>query len=112
MRSFVVTAAPARQNTDCAIVGLYEYGGLAGAAAQLDAALRGRLARLVKRGDIRGKAGEAKLIDVDGTPCERVLVIGLGKKAGFSRKQYNKALATAFGVLAKTGARDAVSYLG
>jgi leucyl aminopeptidase len=112
MRSFVVTAAPTRQKTGCAIVGLHEDGGLAGAAAQLDAALEGRLARLVKRGDIRGKAGEAKLIDTDGMPCERVLVIGLGKKSGFGRKQYRKALAAAFAALAKTGARDAVSYLG
>ena len=41
-----------------------------------------------------------------------MLVVGLGKKGAFGRKQYRKALVGAFGALAKTGARDAVSYLG
>ena len=37
MRLFVATAAPQRQKTDCAIVGLHEGGGgLTGAAAALD----------------------------------------------------------------------------
>jgi leucyl aminopeptidase len=112
MRSFVVTAAPARQKTGCAIVGLPEAGGFAGAAALVDAALDGSLSRMVKRGDLRGKQGEIKLLDTEGANFERVLVVGLGKKGAFGRKQYRKALLGAFGALAKTGAKDAVSYLG
>ena len=112
MRSFVVTAAPARQKTGCAIVGLPEAGGFAGAAALVDAALDGSLSRMVKRGDLRGKQGEIKLLDTEGANFERVLVVGLGKKGAFGRKQYRKALVGAFGALAKTGTKDAVSYLG
>ena len=41
-----------------------------------------------------------------------MLVVGLGKKGKFGRKQYRKALIAALGAIAKTGARDAVSYLG
>ena len=111
MRSSVVTAAPDRQKTDCAIVGLREGGSLDGAAALLDAALDGRLSRLAKRGDLRGKTGEMKLVDTEGAPFERVLVVGLGKKGAFGRKQYRKALVAACSAIAKTGARDAVSYL-
>jgi len=111
MRLFVATAAPHRQKTDCAIVGLHEGGGFAGAAAGLDSALQGRLSRLVKRGDVHGKAGELRLVDTDGASCQRVLVVGLGKKSGYGRKQYRKALISALGAIAKTGARDAVSYL-
>jgi len=111
MRFFVVTASAARQKTDCAIVGLHESAALSGAAAQLDAALGGRIARLIKRGDIRGKAGETTLLDTERGPCPRVLVVGLGKKDGFGRKQYRKALVTAINAVAKTGAKDAVSYL-
>ena len=44
-------------------------------------------------------------------PAERVLVVGLGKKERYGRKQYRKALAVALRAVAKTGARDAVSYL-
>jgi leucyl aminopeptidase len=112
MRLFVATAAANRQKTDCAIVGLHEGGSFSGAAAQLDEALGGRLTRLAKRGDVRGKAGEMKILDTDGARCERVLVVGLGKKGSFGRKQYRKALVAALGAIAKTGARDAVSYLG
>ncbi|MGB5103768.1 MAG: leucyl aminopeptidase [Steroidobacteraceae bacterium] len=111
MRFYAVSGSAARQRTDCAIVGLYESGALSTAAAQLDTALGGRLARLVKRGDLRGKAGEVALLDVDRGPCARVLVVGLGKKDGFKRKQYRKAVLAAVTAVARTGARDAVSYL-
>jgi len=112
MRLFVATAAAHRQKTDCAIVGLHEgSGGFTGAAAALDSALAGRLSRLVKRGDLHGKTGELRLVDTDGAACERVLIVGLGKKNAFGRKQYRKALVSALGAIAKTGARDAVSYL-
>jgi leucyl aminopeptidase len=111
MRFYAVSGSAARQRTDCAIVGLYESGALSAAATQLDATLGGRIARLVKRGDLRGKAGETTLLDVDRGPCPRVLVVGLGKKDGFKRKQYRKAVLTAVTALARTGTRDAVSYL-
>ena len=111
MRYYAVSGSAARQRTDCAIVGLYESGALTGAATQLDAALGGRITRFVKRGDARGKAGEVTLIDGERGPCERVLLVGLGKKVDFGRKQYKKALLAAAAALAKTGARDALSYL-
>jgi leucyl aminopeptidase len=112
MRLFVVTASPVRQKTDCAIVGLYEDGRLSGAGTALDTALEGRLIRLVKAGDARGKAGELRMVDTDSLACKRVLIVGLGKQGKFGRKQYRKALVAALGAIAKTGARDAVSYLG
>jgi leucyl aminopeptidase len=111
MRLFVATSAPQRQKTGCAIVGLHEGGGLTASAAALDVALKGRLTRLLKRGDLRGKSGELRLLDIDGAPCERVLVVGLGKPGSFGRKQYRKALVVAAAAVARTGARDAVSYL-
>jgi leucyl aminopeptidase len=112
MEFFVSTASPSRQRTECAIVGVYEKGVLSAAAEDLDARIGGRIAKLVKRGDLRGKTGDALLLaDVDG-PCERVIVIGLGKRDGFKRKQYRKALGSALSLLSKTGARDAINYLG
>jgi leucyl aminopeptidase len=111
MRFYAVSGSAAQQRTDCAIVGLYESGALSGAATQLDAALGGRIARLVKRRDLRGKAGETLLLDVDGGPCERVLVVGLGKKDAFGRKQYRKAVLAAATALGRTGSRDAVCHL-
>jgi leucyl aminopeptidase len=111
MRFHAVSGSAARQRTECAIVGLYESGALSVAASQLDAALGGRIGRLVKRHDARGKLGECTLLDADHGPCERVLIVGLGKKEGFGRKQYKKAMLAAAAAVAKTGARDAVSFI-
>jgi leucyl aminopeptidase len=112
MRLYATTVAPQRQKTDCAIVGVHEGGRLSDAATALDTALKGRLSRLVKRGDVHGKPGELRMLDTDGAACERVLLVGLGKAGSFGRKQYRKALVSALGALGRTGARDAVSYLG
>jgi leucyl aminopeptidase len=111
MRFNAVSGSAARQRTECAIVGIYESGALSTAAAELDAALDGRIARLVKRRDARGKLGECTLIDVDGAACQRVLLVGMGKKESFGRKQYKKALLAAAAAVAKTGASDAVCHL-
>ncbi|HEX2492436.1 MAG TPA: leucyl aminopeptidase [Steroidobacter sp.] len=112
MEYFVTTASAARQRTDCAIVGVYDKGELSTAAAELDRRLGGRIARLVKKGDLRGKAGDAVLLaDLGGGPCDRLIVLGLGARSAFKRKQYRKALAAALSILARTGARNAVSYL-
>jgi len=112
MEFFVTSSPAARQRTDCAIVGVYDKGVLSAGAEALDARIGKRIARLVERGDVRGKSGETLLLaDVPGGPCERVIVVGLGGKPNFKRKQYRKALAAAIGVAAKTGAGDAVSYL-
>jgi leucyl aminopeptidase len=113
MEFFVSTAAPSRQRTDCAIVGVFDRGVLSEAAQAFDRQIGGRLSRLVKKGDIRGKAGDVLLLtDISGAACERILVVGLGAREAFKRKQYRKALGSALNALGKTGARDAVSYLG
>ena len=113
MEFFLSFAGSAKQRTDCAIVGVYDKGTLSAAAEELDKRIGGRIARLVKRGDLRGKPGDVVLLaDLTGAPVERVVVVGLGNRAAFKRKQYRKALASALGVVARTGAKDAVSYLG
>jgi leucyl aminopeptidase len=113
MEFFVGTASPSRQRTECAIVGVFDKGVLSAGAEELDSRLGGRIARLIKRGDLRGKTGDAVLLtDLSGGPCERVIVLGLGNRGAFKRKQYRKALASALVMLGRTGAHDAVSYLG
>jgi leucyl aminopeptidase len=112
MEFFVSTASASRQRTECAIVGVYDKGVLSAAAEELDGRIGGRIARLVKRGDLRGKTGDAVLLtDLEG-PAERVIVLGLGNRAAFKRKQYRKALGSAVAMLNRTGAKDAISYLG
>ena len=93
MEFFATSTSPSRQRTECAIVGVYDKGVLADAAAEIDRRIGGRIARLVKKGDLRGKAGDvADVVRSDGGPCERIVVVGLGPKSGFNRKQYRRAL--------------------
>lgn len=112
MHLFATSTVPTRQRTGCAIVGVYDTGELSVAATELDRRISGRIARLAKRGDLRGKLGETHLLaDLSGPPCERIAIVGLGPKRDFARKQYRRALAAVLAVIAQSGARDAVSYL-
>ena len=86
MEFFATTASPARQKTACAIVGVYDKGVMSDAAADLDRRSGGRIARLIKAGDLRGRSGEVLMLaDVDG-PAERIVVVGLGARGSFARK--------------------------
>jgi len=111
MDHFTVVASPARQRTECAIVGVYDSGLLSDAAKELDRRQNGALARVVKNGDVRGKLAETLLLADAAAPARRIVLVGLGKREQFARKQYRKALAAAIGVATKTGAREAVEYL-
>jgi leucyl aminopeptidase len=112
MEFFATSAAPSRQRTECAILGIFDKGVLTEAAEELDRRIGGRIAKLVKRGDIRGKAGDVLLLaDIAGAPCDRIVLVGLGSRSGFKRKQYRRALSSAVAAVSRTGAREAVSYL-
>jgi leucyl aminopeptidase len=101
-----------RETAGCAVVGAYENGELGAAAQRLDSQLGGVLARMNRDGDFAGKIGDALLLYAPaGAAAARVLLVGLGTKANFGRKQYRKALQAAAQSLAKTGARDAIVYL-
>jgi Leucyl aminopeptidase len=96
MEFFVSTSAPSRQRTDCAIVGVYDKGVLTETAQAFDRKIGGRISRLLKRGDLRGKTGDVVLLtDIQGAACERILIVGLGARDTFKRKQYRKAIQSA-----------------
>ena len=100
-----------KQKTGCAIVGVFESGAT-GPAAKLDKAGRGFVAAVLKGGDFDGKAGQTLVLHHPARlPCERVLLVGLGKERDFDDAGFRKAAATAARAARQTGAADAVSYL-
>jgi leucyl aminopeptidase len=104
--------AKARNETGCAVVGIYEDGDLGNAARRVDAQLDGMIAKLCSGGDFAAKLGDALFLPAPaGAAAARVLLIGLGPRSGFGRKQYRKALQASVQSLAKTGAADAAVYL-
>jgi leucyl aminopeptidase len=107
-----IVDAKARNDAGCAVVGIYEEGDLGLAARHIDAQSEGLLGRLHGEGDFSGKLGDVLLLpNLDGAAAARVLLIGLGTRSSFGRKQYRKALQSTVQSLAKTGAGDAVVYL-
>jgi leucyl aminopeptidase len=104
--------AKARHETDCAVVGVYEDGDLGLAARRMDVQLNGLIKKLQGDGDFSGKLGDVLLLPTPGgAAAARVLLVGLGPRATFGRKQYRKALHATVASLGKTGAGDAVVYL-
>ena len=104
--------AKARNEAGCAVVGVYEDGNLGKAGQQIDKQTGGLIGKLHADGDFSGKLGEVLLLPAPaGAAAARVLLVGLGARASFGRKQYRRALQSTVQALAKTGARDAVVYL-
>ena len=107
-----IVDAKARHEAGCAVVGVYEDGDLGIAARRIDAQLNGMIGKLRGDGDFSAKLGEALLLPAPaGAAAARVLLIGLGNRSSYGRKQYRKALQSSVQSLAKTGASDAVVYL-
>ncbi|HUS23664.1 MAG TPA: leucyl aminopeptidase [Candidatus Binatia bacterium] len=112
MKYTVKSAPVARQQADCAIVGVFDRRALDAHGEALDKTSRGALGQALKRGDLDGKSGQTLLLsDVPHVACERVLLVGLGRERDFDEAAYRKACAAAARALRATGAADAVSYL-
>ena len=89
-------AALAKVEADWLIISVWEEEPLAGAGAELDSRLEGALTRLIKAGDITGKAREiTTLLDKKGIAAQRILVLGLGKRDNLERADLIAAVAAA-----------------
>jgi leucyl aminopeptidase len=98
--------------TDCIILGFHQKRQLLPQASILDEALGGLLVNLLKRDEIEGKIGDILLINhLPNSGCERVLLVGLGKKDELRPAGFRKALGVAAKALQDSGAKQAVSLL-
>jgi leucyl aminopeptidase len=102
----------AAQKTACLVLGVYEKRKLSDPAQAVDKASDGYLSRVLSRGDMDGEAGRTLLLyDVPGLVCERVLLVGCGKRKERKRSDYNKAVAAAVTLLNDTGSGEALCAL-
>ena len=112
MEFMAIVDAKARTPSGCAVVGIYENGDLGVAARQIDKQLQGLITGLHGSGDFAAKLADTLMLPLpSGANVSRLLLIGLGTRASFGRKQYRKALLASAQGLAKTGTADAVVYL-
>ena len=107
-----IVDAKVRQPAGCAVVGIYENADLGVAARQLDKQLNGYIAKVCADGDFAAKVSDTLMLPLPpDSAAQRVLLVGLGSRSGFGRKQYRKALLASAHALSKTGAVDAAIYL-
>ncbi len=112
MEFTIKTGSPAKLKTGLLVLGAFAEGRLPALSAAADGAAEGRLAALIKRGDLDDKAGATLLVhDLPGVHAERVLLVSLGKHEEFADKAYRDALAAAAKAISAGPAKDAVVAL-
>ena len=112
MQIFTTTSNAARRAADCVIVGVYANGKLGQGAEMIDSASKGHLSKLVKSGDINGRAGSTLMLtDIPGVRAQRVLVVGLGKVSEFDVGKFRRAIVASASAVKNSRIRDLVSYL-
>ena len=112
MEYFTTTSKPSRRAVDCVVVGIYERGKLGAGAADIDAASKGEIRRLIKSGDISAQVGHCTLLNgVAGVKADRVAVAGLGKAGELDIKAFRKAVTAATLAVSKTKTKQMLSCL-
>ncbi|MEM7611493.1 MAG: leucyl aminopeptidase [Pseudomonadota bacterium] len=107
-----ITGDAGKRKTACAIVGVYERKVLGFGADEIDAASGGLISGMLDQGDISCKLGSAILLSrVDGAKCKRVVVVGLGRKSSFGRREYAKAVQAGLSAIKSSQVTEAACYL-
>ena len=112
MEYFTTTSKPSRRAVDCVVIGIFEKGKLGAGAADIDAASKGEIRRLIKSGDISPQLGRCIVLNgVAGVKANRVAVAGLGKSGDFNVKAFRKAMAVATHVVSQTRTKQMLNCL-
>lgn len=102
---------PEKQRTDCVIVGVFEGQKLTEAAKSIDLASNKALSAVLKNGDMEGKLNSTLVLhNIPEITPKRVLLVGLGKLAEFTEKQFRQVVRAAIKALPK-GVAEASVYL-
>ncbi len=108
----IESGSPEKVRARIVVVGAFADGALPLATQAIDKASKGKLSAVIKRGDLGEAAGDSLLLhDLPGTLTERVLVVGLGARAGFNEKAFRSAISSAAKSIASGVAADAVVTL-
>jgi leucyl aminopeptidase len=112
MEYFTTTAGASRLASSCIIVGAYERGKLGIAAEEIDSATRGKIAAMIRQGDVSTNLGSCTVLpSPDGVKAKRVLLVGLGSPAKFGISQYRKSVAAAMKAVRHTKIKDIANFL-
>ncbi|GAA3910919.1 leucyl aminopeptidase [Halomonas cibimaris] len=109
MQFSVQTANPAKAETDCVVVPVFQSGALLPAAARLDDASERLIGQLMERGDFDAALGNVLTVPfAPGLCTERLMLVGLGEPSRCGEAAFIKALDAAGQALIKLPADSAV----
>lgn len=112
MEFIVKSGDLAKHKTPCLILGVFEKRKLSGPAETIDKVSGGHLSDVLRKGDLDGETGRTLMLyGVPGVSCERVLLVGCGKRKDLNRQRYGRALAAAVSLLNETRTTEALCTL-
>ncbi len=93
----------------CLVLGVHGKKLLSEAAKAIDAASSGHLSRMLKKDHMDGEKEQTLLLrDVPGVSCDRVLLVGCGKKKEYGLAAYRKVAAAAVAELSRQRITEAL----
>ncbi len=102
----------AKQKTDCVIIGIFENGDLTPSAHALNKISKGFLQNLIKNGEFQGKSGQTLLLyAVPHVRFQRVLLVGCGKNAPLTARDYRKLMHASINALSNTKVAHVATFL-
>ncbi|MBI2993943.1 MAG: leucyl aminopeptidase [Gammaproteobacteria bacterium] len=112
MEFSIKSGNPEKQRSACVIVGVLEPRKLTPMAKAIDGSSRKTLSKVMRRGDINGKTGDALILhNVPGMLADRVILIGCGRERDLTDRQYRTIVDNSIRCLRQTGAAEATTYL-
>jgi len=113
MQFSVKSGVRASERTECAILPLFDGRAASSITSAFDRALKGRIRRLIRRGDASTSLGQSLLLrDVKGTGARNILLVGCGARSEFRPERLVRAAGTAAEALGRTTIRSATNFLG
>ena len=106
------TANISKTRSQCLIVGVHEDNKLSDSATLIDKASGGFIKKVLRRGDIAGKVGQALMLhDVSGITSPRVLLVGLGTAEKLTGPRFRTAITASFQSLRQTSSTNVLICL-
>ncbi len=108
----IKAANPEKARYQCAIVGIHEDTGLTASGKIIDKASGGQLKKIIRRGDITGKASQTLMLhDIDGINTARILLVGLGSSTGCDTAKFLTIAQTVINNIKSVPARNVLCCL-
>ncbi len=103
--------SPEKARSACQIITVAQPRKLSASGQQVDKASKGRLASILKAGDMDGEIGQTLMLHgVEGNNCARILLVGTGREGDRGERGYTRIVQSITSALANSGARDAEFY--